>query len=274
MDSRTQMFALFGNPVGHSLSPVMHNAAFRSMRMDAVYFPFCVTNLEGAVRGIAELGFRGVSVTIPFKTAVMAHLDRVEESARAIGAVNTILNDSGSLVGFNTDWTGLVRSLGESMEIRGRTFAVIGAGGAARAALFGLREEGGVPVVVNRSAARGEGLAREFGCPFFPLEEIGKVEADCLINTTPVGMSPDVNGTPVGRSDVARFRWVMDIVYSPLETRLLREAREAGCRTISGLGMFVHQGGEQIRIWTGQEAPVALMRQVVLQKLEVEKMGS
>ena len=265
----SEIFALFGNPVGHSLSPLMHNATFKRMKVDAHYVPFCVENLEDAVRGIRGLNIRGVSITIPFKTAVMAYLDAVDESSLRIGAVNTILNDNnGRLKGYNTDWVGLIRDLEESLEVRGKTFAILGAGGAARAAVFGLLKEGGIPIIVNRTIEKGQEMAREFGCPFYPLSEIEKIKADCLINTTPVGMVPDREKSPVGRESLMNFRWVMDIIYNPLKTKLLRDAKEAGCIALTGVGMFVHQGAEQIRIWTGMDPPRAFMKGIVLERLK------
>ncbi len=265
----SEIFALFGNPVGHSLSPLMHNATFTEMKVDAHYVPFCVENLEDAVRGIRGFNIRGVSVTIPFKTAVMPYLDALDESSLEIGAVNTILNDSnGGLKGYNTDWLGLIRDLEESLEIRGKTFAILGAGGAARAAVFGLLREGGIPIIVNRTIEKGQEMAREFGCQFSPLSEIEKIKADCLINTTPVGMAPDREKSPLGRESLVNFRWVMDIIYNPLKTRLLRDAEEAGCSVLTGVGMFVHQGAEQIKIWTGREPPRAFMKGIVLERLK------
>jgi shikimate dehydrogenase len=265
----SQIFALFGNPVGHSLSPLMHNATFKKMKIDAHYVPFCVGNLEDAVRGIRGLPIRGVSITIPFKTAVIDYLDGVDESSLRIGAVNTILNDNnGRLKGYNTDWIGLIRNLKESLEVRGKTFAILGAGGAARAAVFGLLKGGGIPIVVNRTIEKGQEMAREFACPFYPLSEIANIKADCLINTTPVGMTPDREKSLLGRESLVNFRWVMDIIYNPLETKLLRDAKEAGCSVLSGVGMFVHQGAEQIRIWTGIEPPRAFMKAIVLERLK------
>ena len=154
-----------------------------------------------------------------------------------------------------------------SLEIRGKTFAILGAGGAARAAVYGILKKGGNPVIVNRTLERGEEMARKFGCPFYPLSEIEKVKADCLINTTSVGMAPDSEKTPVGRESLVNFRWVMDIIYNPLKTRLLRDAEKAGCIALPGIGMFVHQGAEQIKIWTGIDPPRAFMRKIVLEKL-------
>ena len=268
-ENSSGIFALFGNPIGHSLSPLMHNATFKKMKIDAHYIPFCIKNLEDAVRGIRGLNIRGVSITIPFKTTVMPYLDEVDQSSLRIGAVNTILNDGkGKLKGYNTDWIGLIRDLEEFLEIRGKTFAILGAGGAARAAVFGLLKEGGFPVIVNRSIEKGEGMASEFGCPFYPLSEIEKIKADCLINTTPVGMAPDGEKSPLGRESIVNFRWVMDIIYNPLKTKLLRDAEEAGCTVLPGVGMFVHQGAEQIKIWTGMEPPRAFMKKIVLERLK------
>jgi len=265
----SEIFALFGNPVGHSLSPLMHNATFKRMKIDANYIPFCVRNLEDAVRGIRGLDIRGVSITLPFKTTVMPYLDEVDESSLRIGAVNTILNDGkGCLKGYNTDWIGLICDLKESLETRGKTFGILGAGGAAKAAVFGILKEGGIPIILNRTIEKGQKMARDFGCRFYPLSEIGNIEADCLINTTPVGMVPDPGKSPVLRESLVHFRWVMDIIYNPLMTKLLRDAEEVGCTVLSGVGMFVHQGAEQIKIWTGVEPPRSFMKQVVLERLK------
>jgi shikimate dehydrogenase len=262
------IFALFGNPVAHSLSPLMHNAAFQKMGIDASYCPCRVEDLEEAIERIRKIPLHGVSVTIPFKQAVIPYLDEVEASAQEIGAVNTIVHDdTGRLQGYNTDWIGIVRGLEESLEICKKTFAILGAGGTARAAVFGIRQRGGTPVIVNRTPEHGERLAKEFGVPFYPLAEIKGISADCLINTTPVGMAPDKKKSPLARDAIGRFPWVMDCIYNPLKTQLLKDTEETGGTAINGLGMFVHQGAEQIRIWTGNEPPVELMREVVLGRL-------
>ncbi|MFB3925334.1 MAG: shikimate dehydrogenase [Syntrophales bacterium] len=266
-ENKPCIFALFGNPVEHSLSPLMHNAAYREMGLDAIYVPFCVENLPDAVKAVRTLGIRGVSVTLPFKTAVMQYLDAVDETAKAVGAVNTILNESGTLTGFNTDWAGLTHALAEHLEIKGKTFAVIGAGGAARAAVFAVRRGGGTPLIYNRTEHKGRELAGLFGCRSYPLSSIADAEADCLIHATPVGMFPDTTGTPVPVEVLSRFRWVMDMIYNPLKTKFLKDAEKAGCKVISGCAMFVHQGAEQIRIWTAMEPPRALMAEVVVKKL-------
>lgn len=261
------LFAVFGNPVGHSLSPLMHQAALDRLGLKALYAPFCVTHLKEAVQGIRGLDIRGVSVTLPFKTEVMHYLDEVEECARRIGAVNTIWNDQGTLKGYNTDWLGFIVSLKAVTEIKGKRFVVIGAGGAARGIVYGLTREGGQAIIVNRNLPRAEALGGEFDCPFLAPSELEKVTADGLINTTPLGMAPDVDRSPWPRDLLKQFPLVMDIIYNPLKTRLLKEAREVGCRTISGLEMFVHQGAEQLKLWTGLEPPRSHMREVVLAKL-------
>jgi shikimate dehydrogenase len=266
-ESELNIYAVIGNPLAHSLSPLMHQAALNRMKLKARYVPFCVTNLKAAVQGIRGLDIRGVSVTLPFKTEVIDYLDEVEESARRIGAVNTIWNHQGKLKGYNTDWLGFVLSLKEVMEIKGKKFAVLGAGGAGRGIIYGLIREGGHPVLLNRTASKGKVLAAEFGLPFLALSDADKLKADCLINTTSVGMSPEIDQSPFPSKGLNRFRWVMDIIYNPLETKLLKEARESACETISGVGMFIHQGAEQLKIWTGQEPPRSYMKEVVLARL-------
>jgi shikimate dehydrogenase len=266
------IFALFGNPVGHSLSPLMHNAAYKEMKIDASYVPVCVEHLEDAIDRVKKGDIQGASITIPFKTAVVPYLDEVERSAQHIGAVNTIWHDkNGGLTGYNTDWIGLVRDVEESLEIRNKTFVVLGAGGAARAAVFGIQQRGGTPLVINRTPTRGEAMARKFSCPFYSLSEIGNIRADCLINTTPVGMSPAKGISPMEKSVLSNFRWVMDCIYNPLKTQLLQDAEEAGCTTLNGVGMFVHQGAEQIKLWTGKEPPRDFMKRIVLEKLSEDE---
>jgi shikimate dehydrogenase/3-dehydroquinate dehydratase type I len=261
------VFAIFGNPVKQSLSPLMHNAALKKMNIDGTYVSFCVKDLEAAVNGVRGMDIRGISVTIPFKTDIMAYLDEVDDDALKIGAVNTLINDNGRLKGFNTDWTGLVQPLEDVLTIKGKVFAIVGAGGTARSAIFGILQKGGIPVVLSRNAERGASLAREWGCSFYPLNEAEKVKADCLINTTPVGMTPDIGKSPIDSVILQNFQCVVDVIYHPLRTKLLQDAERAGCMTVSGLDMFVNQGAEQLRLWTGQEPPRAFMKQIVMEKL-------
>ncbi len=267
-ENSPRIFGLFGNPVGHSLSPLMHNTAYGEMKIQALYVPFCVQDLREAVKGIRAMNLCGVSVTIPFKSKVLKYLDEVDENARRIGAVNTIVNQRGRLQGHNTDWIGFVRDLKEFMPIQDNTFGIIGAGGAARAIIFGILAERGKAVILNRTVEKARALAEDFGCPFLPLSAIAKLKAECIVNTTPVGMAPHREDSPLESGGLENFPHVVDVIYNPLETRLLGDARKAGCRTRSGLGMFVHQGAEQIRLWTGMEPPRDSMRRVVRERLE------
>lgn len=263
-----QNYVLLGNPVGHSLSPLMHNTALQAMHIDGHYSAFCVADIAAALIGIRGMNIRGASVTIPFKTAVMEYLDDIEPDAIAVGAVNTIVNEAGRLTGHNTDWRGLTQSLKEQTDIEGKTFAILGAGGTARAAAYGIQKEGGRPIIVNRSEAEGRALADRLNCPFFPLSAAGGIQADGLINTTSVGMFPHSDQSPVSAAILARFPLVADVIYNPIKTRLLRDAGAKGCKIISGLEMFVQQGAGQIKLWTGREAPLALMRTIVREELE------
>ncbi len=266
-DRQLKNYILLGNPVGHSLSPLMHNAALHVLGQKGRYDAFCVYDLAAAVQGIRGMDIRGASVTIPFKTDVMEYLDNISEDALRIGAVNTIINNNGRLTGANTDWLGIVVTLREAMTVKGKKFAIIGAGGTARAAAYGIIKEGGFPVIVNRTAEKGERLALEFNCPFYSFGEIDKIEVDCLINTTPVGMYPHIDQSPVDSGLLDGCKYVMDVIYNPLETKLLKDAGLRGCQVLTGLDMFVHQGAEQIKLWTGQEPDRALMKKVVKERL-------
>jgi shikimate dehydrogenase len=258
------VLALFGNPVGQSLSPRMHNRALQLMGIKGHYVPFLVDDLPEAVRAIRGLRIHGVSVTIPFKEQVIPFLNEIDDDARKIGSVNTILNEGQKLTGFNTDWKGVEASLKKKIRIRGSQFVLIGSGGTTRAAVYAVLKNGGDAVIVSRNREKGQALANEFGCRWGSEADILKNRGDCLINTTPLGMVPEIERMPVTEETVKHFPLVMDAVYNPPETRLLKVAREAGGMTISGVEMFVAQGAEQLRIWTGMEPPQRSMKAVVL----------
>ncbi|HPD56649.1 MAG TPA: shikimate dehydrogenase [Smithellaceae bacterium] len=262
-----QNFLLLGNPVAHSLSPLMHNAALKEMGMNDTYSACGVQDLSEALRAMKAMNIRGASVTIPFKVEVMQHLDEIKDDALEIGAVNTIINDKGKLTGANTDWLGIVTAIGETTPIKGKAFVIVGAGGTARAAVHGIRKEGGLPVLVNRTASKAKTIARQFGCPFYSLAEIAKIQADCLINTTSVGMYPGIESSPVPEKVLKNYKYVMDVIYNPLQTKLLKDAAARGCRVISGVDMFIHQGAAQLKLWTKKEPPVGLMKKIVLERL-------
>lgn len=254
------VYLLFGDPVGHSLSPVMHRAAFAAAGIPGVYAAVRTTDIRRALEGMRALGIRGASVTLPHKEAAAPLLDRLDPAAAAIGAVNTLLNTGGEIHGYNTDVEGALSALAEKTTLAGKRVAVLGAGGAARAVVYGLRREGARPTVFNRTARRGERLAAELGADFSPWEEFSAAAFDILVNTTPVGMHPHAAESPLPAEKLAPHLVVMDIVYNPLRTRLLADAEAAGCRVIDGLSMFVHQGVRQFELWTGRHAPYAVMR--------------
>ena len=260
-------YVLLGNPVGHSLSPLMHNAALKKMGIDEHYSAACVQDINGAMAGIRGMNIHGASVTIPFKVAVMEYLDDIDDDALDIGAVNTIVNHDGILTGYNTDCLGLILTLKSAMTIKNKTFVIVGAGGTARAAAYGIKKEGGIPVIVNRTPEKGKILSGKLNCFFYPLSEAGRIKADCLINTTSVGMYPHQDQSPVKATALAGYQYVMDVIYNPLKTKLLKDAERQGCRIFSGVDMFVHQGAEQLRLWTGKEPPRALMKKVILERL-------
>lgn len=272
INGSTKLFGIIGNPVEHSLSPAMHNAAFETLGINGVYIPMRPTDLEDGYRGLRALGFVGVSVTVPYKVAVMDLIDEIDPVASKIGAVNTLmLKHSGDGVarvkGYNTDWLGSNQALAEALDVTSSTVLIIGAGGAARAVGFGLLEAGAKVMLTNRTEDKGRLLASQLNCPFVLAEDIQKVHADALINATSVGMSPRDNALPIRPELLGNFSVVMDIVYAPLETRLLREAAARGCRTVDGLKMLQYQGAAQFALWTGREAPVSVMRKALLTAL-------
>ena len=265
IDGRTELYGIIGNPIRHSLSPILHNGAFKRLGWNAVYLAFEIENLEEAIKGIRGLGVKGVSVTHPFKTEVISFLDKVEGLAKKVKAVNTIVNRGGRLIGYNTDCEGALDALEEEMSLKGKRVVLLGAGGAARAMGFGLKERDCQLIVTNRSHDRGEALSKELKCHFIPMSSLfrmkaGELEADVIINGTSLGMYPRDGEMPIPKRLLREGMIVMDIVYQPLETRLLREAKKKGCLTINGLEMLVHQGAAQFEIWTGRRPDLKQMR--------------
>lgn len=256
IDAQTEIYGIIGNPVKHSLSPIIHNTAFKRMGLNAVYLAFEVENLEEAISGVRGLGIRGVSVTIPFKTQVIPFLDEVEALAKKIKAVNTIVNEGGRLVGYNTDWRGALEALEEEVDLKGKKVLLLGAGGAARAIGFGLKEKGSQVIISNRSPDKANELAKDLGFVYQPLLSINEPKIDVIINATSVGMSPHNGESPLHKNVLKEGMKVMDIVYEPLKTKLLQEAEEQGCRTINGLEMLARQGAGQIEIWTGRKPDI------------------
>ncbi|TXK84060.1 shikimate dehydrogenase [Paenibacillus sp. N3.4] len=278
IDSHTILYGVFGDPIRHSRSPIMLNRAFSEARINAVYAAFHVLpqGLGDAVRGIRSLGYRGVNVTIPHKVEVMQYLDEIDEGARIVGAVNTIVNEGGKLVGYNTDGIGYVRSLKEETGIvlKGKTVLLLGAGGAARGVAYALAKEGVACIyLANRTKERAVELADTIR-PYtqakgLGLDEVASViaEVELVLNTTSAGMHPHVDELPMPTELLQPYHLVSDLIYNPRITKFLREAEARGARIHGGLGMFIYQGAYAFEYWTGSSAPVAAMRQVVEQSL-------
>lgn len=267
LNSDTVLFGVMGDPVSHSLSPVMHNQALSEIGYNGVYLAFRVKDINAAITGLKALNIKGASITIPHKVSVIPFLDELDETAEKIGAVNTVVNRQGVLTGFNSDCLGAITALSEKTTIKDKNVVIIGAGGAARAIGFGIISEGGRVTIVNRTIPTGEKLARDLESEFHPLVELKKVNCQILINTTSLGMTPNTEATPIEEENLDKSMVVMDIVYNPLETRLLKEAESKNCVTIDGLSMFVYQGAFQFELWTGKKAPVNVMRKAVLNEL-------
>jgi shikimate dehydrogenase len=259
INGATQIYGILGRPVAHSLSPAMHNAAFRYVGLNAVYVAFPVADLANAVAGLRGLQIRGASVTIPFKEVIIPFLDDIDPQAAGIGAVNTVVNRDGRLRGYNTDWLGAVLALEEKTGIAGKRVLILGAGGASRAIVFGIQEKGGQAAVTDVDTNKALALARQLGAEAVASDRLGQYPADILINATPVGMEPRSGDIPIDPSLLERFQVVMDIVYKPLQTRLLQEATHRGCQVIDGLRMLIHQATGQFTLWTGRPAPLEIM---------------
>lgn len=269
INGQTALFGIIGNPIKHSLSPILHNGAFRRMGLNAVYLAFKVRDLEDALRGIRSLGIQGVSVTLPFKTEVIPFLDDVEEMAGEIKAVNTIVNRKGRMIGYNTDWNGALEALEARVDLSGKRVFLLGAGGAARAIAFSLKGRGCRVTLSNRTEKKGKLLANELGFLYRPWSSVDELEEDILINATSVGMSPNDGESPVPKRVLNEGMSVMDIVYQPLRTKLLREAEERGCLTINGLEMLCRQGVAQLEIWTGRKPDIGQVKEDLYKALAI-----
>jgi shikimate dehydrogenase len=269
---------IIGRPLGHTLSPIMHNAAFKELGLDYVYLTFEIheEELGKTLNILKEKNFRGLSVTHPFKIKVMEYLDVMDEMAEEIGAVNTIVNNEGKLVGYNTDSFGALEAMIRNhvdIEKGGKKILILGAGGAARALTVPLVKMGNEVIIVNRTHQRGEELAmmlKKLGeAEAKKMDEIGNVvdDVEILINCTPVGMKGGPESSPLPTQLIRNDIIVFDMVYSPKDTPLLLAAKEVGAKVIYGYEMFIHQGAKAFELWTGENAPVEVMRKIVLGEL-------
>jgi len=286
ISATSRLCAVIGDPVHHSMSPQIHNSAFQACGLDMVYVAFHVKkgDVGRALEGVRSLGIRGLSVTIPHKVDVIPYLDQIDEISGQIGSINTVVNEGDRLVGYSTDGPGALRALAaRSVETRGRNVLLLGSGGAARAVAFSLADSEEPPwltiLAIEEEEARQlrSDLTDKTNLPLTTKRlnpetlRDAMAEADIVIHATPVGMSPRTDETLVPRHLIKAGQVVFDIVYTPLETRLIREAAAVGALTVAGLGMFVHQAAIQFELWTGQNAPIRLMEDTVRGALGEEK---
>ncbi|MBT0158761.1 shikimate dehydrogenase [Candidatus Bathyarchaeota archaeon A05DMB-2] len=280
ISGKTRVCGVIGDPIEHTLSPAIQNAAFTHLKLDFVFLAFRVkaVELEDAMRGMRGLGIHGLNVTMPHKKAVTAFLDEIDSTAKFLCAVNTVLNDNGRLCGFNTDGVGALKALQENgVDPSGKKVLLLGAGGAAKAIAFQLAKEAEELVLLNRTPEKAtelaellnQALGKEVKGAMLSPNTIQKNlrDSDLLVNATSVGMHPNDNQSPVAREWLKPDLTVMDIVYNPVETQLAKDAKAAGARVISGVEMLVHQGAASFEIWTGRPAPVEVMRKAAMWKL-------
>ena len=267
---KTRVYGVIGDPIGHSLSPVLQNAGFQARKMDAVFLPFLVRELRDFLLSVGRLGIAGFSVTLPHKQAILRHLDDCDPMAAAIGAVNTVVvRGGGKLYGYNTDYVGVLRALERRIPLRGSRSLIFGAGGAARAVAFALAESGASVCVCARRAKAARGLARAVGGEVVERPRLQREFFDAIVNATPVGMHPAADRSPLAACEL-NCRLVFDLIYRPRVTKLMQLAALRGIETVSGVEMFVAQGTAQWEIWTGERAPVEAMRRAVLRALTRE----
>jgi 3-dehydroquinate dehydratase / shikimate dehydrogenase len=266
VDVATKVYGVAGNPIRSSLSPIMMNTAFRRETVNAVYLALQTTRVNDLVKLIHEIPLQGVSITMPLKEDILPHLEQTDTLSARIGAVNTIRLLDGKLFGFNTDVAGIVGPLEKRLPLRGAKVLVLGAGGAARAAVFGVRDRGADVYILNRTSETAQKLARQSGSHVLRRDALGKTQFDVIINATPVGMAGN-KAPQILEPQHLQTRLVFDLVYNPLETPLIRMARQKSIPIITGVEMFVQQGARQFEIFTGKPAPEEEMFRVVLHAL-------
>jgi len=280
--AETQVFGVLGDPIGHSLSPLLHNAAFQKQGLNAVYLPFRMPkdSLARTLAGFEWLGIQGYSVTIPHKEAVLEAVEERDGPVQAIGAANTLYRDpAGRWHCTNTDYDAALESLCAGMHadsdetaLKGRKVLMLGAGGVARAIGLGVTRAGGVLTISNRSPERADELAEQLDCLAIGWASRSTVFAEIIINCTPMGMHPNVNETPYPLSSFREGALAFDTVYNPENTLFLKQARERGCRTVSGIEMFVRQAALQFKYFTGEEAPLDDLRETLRRGISAVKL--
>jgi 3-dehydroquinate dehydratase / shikimate dehydrogenase len=274
VDAATKVYGVAGNPIRSSLSPIMMNTAFRRETVNAVYLALQANKLSDLLKLVHEIPIQGLSVTMPLKQEIMAHLEKTDPLSAKIGACNTVLRaQDGKLYGFNTDVAGITGPLEKRMSLRGAKVLVLGAGGAARAAVFGLRDKGAEVFILNRTSETAQKLARQSGSKTIKKDAVAKTSFDAIVNATPIGMA-GIKAPQLLEAKDLNTKLVFDLVYNPLETPLLRMARQKGIPIITGIEMFVQQGARQFEIFTGKPAPEEEMLRVVIHALRQQAESS
>jgi len=270
IDANTRICCLIGDPVEHSLSPLIHNVGYQALGINYIYIPFRVSDIKPAIKGIRGLGIRGASITIPHKTSAIKHIDKIDPLAEEIGAINTIVNDDGVLTGYNTDCGGALKALEEVTTLNGKKAVLIGSGGAALAIAAGLMKKGVKLVVLNRTGDKARKLAQRVNASGSGgLDKLAEISsADILINATSVGMQPKTDRSVIPKDLLHDRLTVFDIISNPKETRLLIEARERGCAVVYGYKMLLYQAVKQFELFTGHQAPLTAMESALTQALE------
>ena len=267
--AKTKLCLVIGDPIEHSLSPLIHNAGYRALGIDD-RFVFLAARVElkdvkKAIEAVRTLGIRGVSCTMPHKTKVMKYLDKTDKAAEEIGAVNTIVNQNGLLKGYNTDWLGALKPIEKRTRIKGKKIGIIGAGGAARAIVYGLKKRGGRIKIFNKDLQQAADLAKKWKCEFSGFDRLEELrDFDIIINATPLGMRPYEKISPVPQNVFSRKQLVMDVVYQPYLTRMLKEAKKKGAKIISGAEMLLYQAFYQFEYYTGRKPPQQAMRRALM----------
>jgi len=270
VDAATKVYGVAGNPIKSSLSPIMMNTAFRRETVNAVYLALQAAKVSDLLKLVQEIPIQGLSITMPHKQEIMQYLENTDPLSAKIGACNTVLRaQDGKLYGFNTDVAGIVGPLEKRISLRGAKALVLGAGGAARAAVFGLRDKGAEVFILNRTPETAQKLARQSGSKTIKKDALAKTSFDAIINATPIGMAGQ-KGSPLLEAKDLNTKLVFDLVYNPLETPLIRLARQQGIGFITGIEMFVQQGARQFEIWTGKPAPEEEMLRVVIHALRLQ----
>jgi len=265
--ANTTICAIIGDPIKHSFSPVMHNAGYKKLNLDFKYVGFNVKKeqLQNAINGIRALNIKGVSITIPHKQSIIPFLDEIDETAKKIGAVNTIINNNGILKGYNTDWEGCMQAILEKTPIKNKKIGILGAGGAARAIAFGIHKNQGQLIIFNRSFDKAKSLAKDVQASADKLINFKNYKLDIIINATPVGMYPLINNSPLLKENIHESQIVMDTIYNPHETKLISIAKQKGAISIYGYKMLLYQGVKQFEMFTNQTAPIKTMEKTLLQ---------